>query len=59
MIWRENIIVSGEHLIVLIPHVRVIDGVRVDVPAVIVPVHVDGAKLTSVIVQKTFHITIS
>lgn len=36
--------VSGEHLIAIIPRVRVVDLVRIDVPTVIVPVHVDRAK---------------
>ena len=50
---RRNTIVSREHLIASVPAVRVRDLVRVDVPAVVVPVHVDRAKHTSVIVNKT------
>lgn len=52
-------IVSGEHTVAIVPPVRVLDGVRIDVPAVVVPVHVDRAKHTSVIVYKIIYITAS
>jgi len=46
-------------MVAIIPPVRVLDGVRIDVPTVVVPVHVDRAKHTSVIVHKTICITAS
>ena len=54
---RRKPTVSREHLVAIIPPVRVLDGVRIDVPAVVVPVHVDRAKHTSVIVHGTICIT--
>ena len=50
---RRKSTVSREHLVAIVPPVRILDRVRVDVPAVVVPVHVDRAKHTSVIVNKT------
>lgn len=43
MLGRKTI-VSGEHLIAIVPPVRVLNSIRVHVPAVVVPVHVDRAK---------------
>ncbi|MDP1625455.1 MAG: hypothetical protein Q8L64_06940 [bacterium] len=54
---RRKITVSREHLVAIIPPVRVLDGVRIDVPAVVVPVHVDRSEHTSVIVHGTICIT--
>jgi hypothetical protein len=56
---RRKPTVSREHLVAIIPPVQVLDGVRIDVPAVVVPVHVDRAKHTSVIVYKIIYITAS
>jgi len=43
---RENKRVSGNHLVLGIPSVQVLDGVRVDVPAVVVgvPVRIHGPE---------------
>ncbi len=35
---------AGKHLVASVPTVRILDGVGVDVPAVVVPVHVHRAK---------------
>ena len=43
---RRKIPVSGEHLVTIIPTVRVLDGVRIDVPTVVVPVAVDRPRGT-------------
>jgi len=56
---RRKPTVSREHLIAIVPLIRVQNGVRIDVPAVVVPVHVDRAKHTSVIVYKIIYITAS
>jgi hypothetical protein len=54
----EKIIVSGENLIASIPRIRVRDLVRVDIPAVVVPVRVHGTKDASgILVQKTIRAT--
>ena len=45
---RRKPTVSREHLVAIVPPVRVLDGVRIDIPAVVVPVHVDRAKHTHV-----------
>ena len=58
-IWLTLRLVSREHLVAIVPPVRVLDRVRIDVPAVVVPVHVDRAKHTSVIVYKIIYITAS
>lgn len=44
-------------MVAIVPPIRILDGVRIDVPAVAVPVHVDRAKHTSVIVHGTICIT--
>ena len=44
-------------MVAIIPPVLVLDGVRVDVPAIVVPVHVDRTQHTSVIVHGTIRIT--
>jgi len=54
---RRKITVSREHLIAIVPPVRVLDGVRVHVPTVVVPVHVHGTKHTSVVVHGIICIT--
>ena len=36
--------IAREHLVAIAPPERVLDGERIDVPAVVVPVHVDRAK---------------
>ena len=56
---RRKPTVSREHMVAIVPPVRVLDGVRIDVPAIVVPVHVDRAKHTSVIVHKIICITAS
>ena len=56
---RRKPTVSREHLVAIIPPVRVLDGVRIDVPTVVIPVHVDRVKHTSVIVYKIIYITAS
>ena len=53
----RKLTVSREHLVVIIPPVRVLDGVRINVPAVVVPVHVDRSEHISVIVHETICIT--
>jgi hypothetical protein len=37
---RGKIIVSGKHTVTSIPVIRVLDRVSVNVPAIVVPVHV-------------------
>lgn len=44
---RRKPTVSREHLVAIVPPVRVLDRVRIDVPAVVVPVHVDRAVILS------------
>ena len=44
-------------MVAIIPPVRVLDGVGIDAPTVVVPVHVDRTKHTSVIVHGTIYIT--
>lgn len=41
---EKKTIVSRKHPIAIVPRVRVLDGVRIDVPAVVIPVHIHGAK---------------
>lgn len=41
---ERKTIVSREHLVAIVPLIRVRDRIRIDVPAVVVPVHVDCAK---------------
>lgn len=55
---RRKIIVSREHLVAIIPPVRVLDGVRVDIPTTVVPVHVDRPEHTSVIIHGAIYITV-
>ncbi len=49
----EKIKVARKDPIALIPPVRILDGIRIDVPAAVVPVHVDRAQHASIIVHRT------
>jgi len=41
---REKTAVSRKDLIAIVPPVRILDGVGVDIPPIAVPVHIHGTK---------------
>ena len=44
-------------MVAIVPRIRILDGVRVHVPAIVVPVHVDRTQHTSVIVLEAIRDT--
>ena len=53
----ENARVSGENLIVVVPPVRVLDRIRIHVPAISVPVRVDRVEHQRILVCEIIRAT--
>lgn len=55
----EKTIVSGEDLVAIVPIIRIQNGVRIDVPAVVVPINIDRAQGQGILIHGAIHITAS
>lgn len=53
----RNTVVSRKDMIASVPVIRIVNGIRVHIPAVVVPVAVDHPQHIIAIVQKTIRTT--